>query len=302
MRGADMWSDYWCDPASGAETSASFGGTDPQTRAVMDRVWHDFARALPRRGRVLDLATGGGIVLATIRSVRPDLVLTGVDGAARLPKAPRGASIEAGIACELLPFPDAAFDAVTSRFGIEYAELESAASEAARVLRPQGKLRFLLHHRDSALLRHNLARLEALRWAARESGYLATAANLARARRFAGLPTPAQLRGGPEEARRRFPGQPAAWEVLTAIVQTLDRGAAHPPRETMDALATLEHLADGEIGRLEALARAACDAGRVDSLRQTLAAGGVLTEPAVLVTTSAAGAVLAWQLDGAKSR
>ena len=264
--------------------------------AVLDRPWVELAAALPPRAAVLDLATGGGAVLAALRQIRSDLRLTGVD-AAPLPAGRGPVTLRGGVRLERLPFPDRRFDAVTSRFGIEYAQSDAAAAEAARVLRPGGLVRLVIHHRDSVVLRHNLGRLAALRWAARDSGWPGKANTLARGRMVAPLPTPAAFHRAPGEARERFPGQSAAWELLTATVQVLDAGLAHPPEATLAKLAELAARAEGEIARLEALERAACNEAQLNGLLEALAAGGVEVGRSAVLHTPRGSDVLAWSVE-----
>jgi SAM-dependent methyltransferase len=94
--------------------------------------------------RVLDVATGSGN--AAIAAARCECVVTGLDyvpallGRARIRAACEGVTVEfvEGDA-EDLPFPDAAFDAVTSVVGVMFApDQERAAAELLRVCRPGG--------------------------------------------------------------------------------------------------------------------------------------------------------------------
>jgi SAM-dependent methyltransferase len=298
-KASDPWSGYWRGEATGQAAAASLGETDPAVRAVLDRPWHELAAMLPRRAALLDLATGGGIVLRTLQSLRKDLRLTGVDAAAELPRL-AGAKMAGGVNLAALPFADNAFDAVTSRFGIEYADVAEAAREAARVLKPGGTLSFVVHHAQSPIVAHNRARLEALRWAWSESGMLEKARSLARSRRVAALPTPRQFSEAAAQARGLFPAQPVAWEFLTAITQTLDMGLGRPESEVLGVLDTLAERASGETARLEQLQAAACDEGRVAALGEALGAGGVSMQPPGILTPGGGAHPLAWSLTGTK--
>lgn len=159
------WRDYWLQGLSGI---SSAGANGPADAGRTDPVWLTWFSQLKSDARVLDLATGGGTVLRHAATASADaglsLCLTGVDFAL-LPPDP---GLEAlGILridqthIEALPFSDASFDAVTSQFGIEYADSSRALGEAARVLRPGGKARFLLHHIDSEITRQAVIRLRA---------------------------------------------------------------------------------------------------------------------------------------------
>ncbi|WP_210582435.1 class I SAM-dependent methyltransferase [Streptomyces sp. GESEQ-4] len=95
-------------------------------------------------GRLLDVACGTGIVTRRLAAARPGLRVTGADltsgmarmAAVRLP----GAVVLAD--SRRLPFPDRAFDAVTSVWLLhlldEPDDVRAAVAECARVLRPGG--------------------------------------------------------------------------------------------------------------------------------------------------------------------
>ncbi len=97
--------------------------------------------------RVLDVATGTGMVAAELRK-RADCRVVGVDqspemlGSARARFAGEGNSVELvqGQA-EELPFADASFDAVTFTYLLRYVDDPKATvSELARVVRPGGRV------------------------------------------------------------------------------------------------------------------------------------------------------------------
>lgn len=52
---------------------------------------------------------------------------------------------------ENLPYDDEQFDLVVSQFGFEYSDWKKSICEAIRVLKSEGKLVFMLHHKNSAI-------------------------------------------------------------------------------------------------------------------------------------------------------
>lgn len=267
--------------------------------AVQQQCWEEFARGLPRRARVLDLATGNGIVLSKLLRVRPDLKAVGVDSSPVLSTAPAGTKLMPGIAMEKLPFGPASFQAVTSQFGVEYGDTAAVAAEIGRVLRPGGRTRFIMHHSSGPILAHNLARREALHWAAHTSGYLDRALAFARARALGPLPTPPSFRAAVTEARQKFPAGSVAEEFVTAILQTLDLGRRWPLRDALEVLGKLRREANNEMARIDSLERAACDEDKIElvqrQLRANRLAGG--GEPRLLFETSKRGSPFGWLLD-----
>lgn len=287
----DAWAGFWQDEPS-ATSGATLANLPRALQERLDAPWCNFARQLPPKAKVLDLATGGGIVLDLLYRQRRDLNLVGVDMASNLPRR-TGMKLKGGISTDRLPFTNDSFDAITSRFGIEYGPLEKSASEAARVLRHKGQLCLLVHHSESEVIRHNRARSEALHWAAHQSGWVEKALSVANARRTMRLPTPPAFRAAPEEAAAQFPGQSVAWEFLTGLNQLLEAGA---PGEQ---IAHLRGRADGELGRLDSLLAAACGTERLARLAGAFTDAGIALDPLQTIAEPG-GKPLAWRIEGRK--
>lgn len=291
------WADFWLheqDPAAGG----CLAGAGDELGAAQQAAWRQFAAGLPKKARVLDLATGDGIVLKHLRGTRPDLRLTGVDSAASLPKASPGTKLMAGVAIESLPFQAASFDAVTSQFGYEYGRTGEAAGEVARILKPGGAFFFLVHDRSGPVVAHNRGRAEALRWAALDSGLIASARAVASARRALPLPTPPIFQGAVGEAMRRFPGQSVAPEVTQAILQSLS--PAFAPEDTARFIDQIDRKARSELARLEALADAARDQAGANELVAELRDAGLEVAPPEPMRNRR-GESFAWEIRGRRA-
>ena len=102
--------------------------------------------AIPAGSRALDIACGTGNT--AIPLARSGCIVTGVDIATNLLEQARARAAAEGLSitfdegdAEALPYADASFDAVTTMFGAMFAPRpELVASEAARVLKPGGRL------------------------------------------------------------------------------------------------------------------------------------------------------------------
>ncbi|MGH6890073.1 MAG: class I SAM-dependent methyltransferase [Rhizomicrobium sp.] len=143
------WTQYWNEGHTESLPEDRTAGL----LAGFDSAWRQFFLGFADNARLLDLATGGGDVIRRAITVRRNFQITGVDLAdlsavsATLP----GIALLGNTALSPLPFPDGAFDGVTSQFGIEYADVAATTREAVRVLAPGGRGRFVLHHAGSAI-------------------------------------------------------------------------------------------------------------------------------------------------------
>jgi len=161
-----LWNRYW---RSGRADCCADGA-----KINFEPLWQSHFSDFPARSKLLDLATGGGYVTRSAIKAGDRLGLafavTGIDFANIPPETPTAAAsghcqltVTGNIRMEALPFADATFDGISSQFGFEYAELEPAASEAARVLKSGGRGLFVLHHAGSAISNATAARLAAHR-------------------------------------------------------------------------------------------------------------------------------------------
>jgi ubiquinone/menaquinone biosynthesis C-methylase UbiE len=105
-------------------------------------------RLMPSRpGAILETAAGTGIVTRTLAKTLPEAVITATDlNQAMLDHAARQTSARVSwrqADAQVLPFPDASFDAVICQFGVMFfPDKPRAFAEARRVLKPGGQLLF----------------------------------------------------------------------------------------------------------------------------------------------------------------
>lgn len=148
------WTAVWQFEAAGHRPART------EQDMVIEPAWHEFTDALADGTRLLDLATGNGVVaLACARRAhqrQQNLEIHAVDAAdirppAQAPDQEQQVRFQGGVWLEELPFGDGEFGAVVSQYGFEYADEEQAVSEISRVLSPGGRLRLVIHAHGGAV-------------------------------------------------------------------------------------------------------------------------------------------------------
>lgn len=152
------WGPFWRNP-----TITSFGKLFPDNYdGAMLEFWRRQVTA--DVADIVDLACGNGALtwiahdLAAARGAATRI--TGIDLAPIDPFRSLGRRPEdfprvqflGATSVEDLPLPDSSVDLVISQYGIEYADLDKVVAEVARVLRPAGRMAFILHDRESVII------------------------------------------------------------------------------------------------------------------------------------------------------
>ncbi len=113
----------------------------------LDFLWRRRAAAIVRQwrpGRLLDLATGSGVLAASLARACPEATIVGADFCLpMLQRAQAAGRLERLVVADgmRLPFADGAFDALTVAFGLRnMASYAGALREMRRVLRPGGRV------------------------------------------------------------------------------------------------------------------------------------------------------------------
>lgn len=270
---AEAWGDFW---AAGAKSQAGclpagYRGID----AAQTQKWVEFAKSLPPKPRVLDLATGDGRVMRWILNARRDAKLTGTDLAPELPAPPKGTKTRAGVPMEKLPFHDGAFSAVTSQFGFEYGDTAKVSAEVGRVLHPDGQLAILTHRQDGPILAHNVERRKQLSWAL-DDQQLIELAKRSLSLRAAGLAAiPAKISRAPREGARLFGPNSAAWEIAEAVRQSLVLGQRDTEGNVARLLDSIADKAANELGRIASLEVACARTASTATFTGSIEAGGL---------------------------
>jgi SAM-dependent methyltransferase len=157
-----LWSAFWQEFALENEPQERCY-VPGDGRYVVDQHWAQFADSLPDDARTVDLGCGAGIVGRTLLIRRKNLHVTGIDWANVPMLKVANLTIHPRTSMEALPFGDDSFDAAVSLFGIEYGNIDKTARELERVLTAGARFSFLVHHRESEIVREGDTRRRALR-------------------------------------------------------------------------------------------------------------------------------------------
>lgn len=155
------WDQYWQSARLAACDGAGGRNYDP----AIQRVWGEWFARLGDGRIMVDIATGNGAVALLARDTAVargwNWTIYGVDSANIDPDRHLGeagidvAGIEflGGTPAEKLPFGDGSVDVITSQYGLEYADVDAAIREIARVLGANGAFQFVIHARDGRPVR-----------------------------------------------------------------------------------------------------------------------------------------------------
>lgn len=166
--GVGHWEAYYRGGGLATCPMAADGSYDGEVREA----WERFFSLLPQSAALLDVCTGNGVIPLLAKAFADEqghsFAIHGADLAAIAPQRDvadgrrrfDGIEFHPNVATEALPFPAASYDAVTGQYALEYTDVNAALAEIRRVLRPGGHAQFILHHRDSILVRNAHESLE----------------------------------------------------------------------------------------------------------------------------------------------
>lgn len=149
-----VWNELW---AKGVKSNI----TDETYTYQLNAHWNDFSNTLEPADKVLDLCTGNGYVLNTIRNNSEKCTLIGID-LANVQSHNKKIKIIENIDIEQLPFEDKSFTHLVSQFGLEFSNLNCSIKEISRVLGSKGKFSFIFHYKDSVITNENTSINECL--------------------------------------------------------------------------------------------------------------------------------------------
>ncbi|GEA13637.1 class I SAM-dependent methyltransferase [Alteromonas sp. KUL49] len=154
---SDYWSDYW---KAGHLSSFAQSNQDNYSGEIAS-FWQEFLRNhnLPHCN-IVDIGSGNGalidLALNNFKYSQPNYI--GVDTAKlSIPKhlSQENVRFHQNTRAESLPFDSSTIDVAISQFGFEYTNMDKALKELSRSVKSGGEVCFVMHHKDSVIVKPN---------------------------------------------------------------------------------------------------------------------------------------------------
>ena len=274
---AEAWTEFWRDQDRQSPCCAG----SPEIRFRLDGHWHEYARTLTSGARVVDLGCGTAAVGRALLASQSSLQVIGIDFSV-VPLCSDGRiRILPNTAMENLPFQDAMFDSAVSQFGFEYADIDRASREVARVLRPGGSFSFLVHHSDARIVTDSVSHRKALEAICGQE--IETAFFSGDIRRL-------------EQALSTIRREGSSERIIEEASEGLRRHISRALIHRAEIWRAVKVALEPEFVMLAGLQRSAVSPARMESWLRPLAANFELKVPAVM--DMAAGQPLCWIVEG----
>lgn len=320
-----IWDRYW----QADRIASCFDVIGCNYDEALLRDWRAFFMSFGHGARLLDLCTGNGAIALVAAEVSAthakSFHIEAVDSAVIDPtryvtgetKHLLTIQFHAKTSVEALPFPDATFDAVSSQYGIEYADLQGALAEAARVLAPGGRIRLVLHAAEGQAVRRSNGDISDCRHLALKTGLFKAAEKAIRATwgLGSGQTAPARpdriraekavgaLKAGLEAARERLRGaaNPAMYNnVISVLADTFNKRDDFPLKTLLDQVEAMRAEVLAHLGRLEALVAAAKSEADISEITASLSGLGFKDAKYAAVTRGDDDDLVGWAVTAAR--
>ena len=278
-RHAEAWTEFWRDQGH----SHGCCSNAPEIQRPIFAHWNSFALLLRPESHVLDLGCGIGSAARALTAANPLLKVSGVDFAVVPASSDPHIDIYPNTRMENLPFASTSFDAAVSQFGFEYASVEQASNELARVLRPGAPISFLVHHSEARIASDSVSHrraLEAISGPVLEAAFLSGNA--------------AAFEGQLAAIRRQLPHE----RIVDEAGQGLRRHIGLAPSHRTEIWRAVKAALAPELAMLTDLESSAVSRGQMQSWLRPLAKGFDLLSPVEL--KMAHGQPLCWKVEGAR--
>ncbi|MDH4315023.1 MAG: class I SAM-dependent methyltransferase [Gammaproteobacteria bacterium] len=308
---SESWDTYW----QGAHNSAAYSGGGV-SHPAFHAFWDNFLQnvQIPQGTlRCIDIASGNGSIVEHLNSIFGNgaCEITCLDiSQSAISSIEKRFPAVTGIVADAadIPFDSAAFDIVTSQFGVEYAGA-GAIGESARLVSSGGQLAFLLHHAGGSIYRECAASLDAIR-RTQESNFIPLAIRLFETGFAASRG--ADRKAYDDAGRALSPAVRALEDIMqthgehvggNAIASLYaDVGKIHSSiqqYEPTEVIGWLEQMAsemDAYSGRMSSMCDSAMDEQAFQSVAKTLSGNGLTVKTERSLDDPGTGQPLAWAI------
>ena len=302
---SSYWSEYW---RQGHLTSFGEDIKD-NYKGCLAALWTTFFKPFQSADmRIVDVGTGNGalIDLAINNAGCQSPHFYGIDSASLVvPSNLKKDNITfySQTPVEALPFVDNTVDIVVSQFGVEYSDITIAVNEILRVLKPAGKIKFVIHHNESSIVNPNRRTLQAATRLTSRDGPMIALRQLINAMAKFGVKTPQaeKARGALNEALHHFASSNQEGIYGTGFPVFL-KAVMKPTvsfKERKSMLTMFEKELQGQVERLNDLVNAAMSETEIESLKTHLTAKG-FCDIALSELIESDGKLIGWNLDAVK--
>ena len=313
------WDLYW--QADQAGSCAAVDGRGEEASIVDD--WRAFFAGFDDGACLLDIGTGNGAVALIAAEVAAEagrrFDIHGIDTADIDPPrfVPARAELLRTIRfhgrtpAERLPFQAGTVDGISGQHALEYTDVDRSVAELARVLRPGGRVRLVMHARDSAIVAANRAKIDHSRYLLGDSGLFAAAVAVieAAARAPGGAASPEMaraaeafqaLRASAAERLGDGPGRHLLGQITGAFDRIYQARGRYPSDRLTAMIRGVAAQLEAERQRMDALCAAALDEPAARRIADLFTSAGC-DRPELAAVTAGTGEVIGWRLATAKT-
>ncbi len=317
-----VWENYWQGDRVALCLDSDYFTYDE----AVSSDWKSYFSAFEDGARLLDICTGNGAVallaLETAKEQGKSFNITGTDRAEIDPakfvtsnsEALCQITFDGGVDISSLPYADASFDGVSGQYALEYTNIPESLAEIARVLKPQARVRFLLHAREGTIAGNatrELGRIADFRAAADIFGLARRAIDAALKQKKTPQPSrsvvektsraEARFRtalkaceGTYEESERDF-----VFGTLSTLVNALQAVPHYDEPVIRQQFENIGTSLDAHEGRIKALSRSAVDYASCETIGETLRKLGF--EPSPILASKVEDNHIGWIVSAVRS-
>lgn len=317
-----VWENYWQGDRMALCLDSDYFTYDE----AVSRDWKSFFSAFEDGARLLDICTGNGAVallaLEASKEQGKSFHITGADRAEINPAkfvtsnsdALSQIGFDGGVDISNLPYSDARFDGVSGQYALEYTNISESLVEIARVLKPQARVRFLLHASEGTIAQgatRELNRIADFRAAANIFELAKRAIDAALKQKKMPQPSRAVVeKTSQAEAKFRTALQACegtydrsehdfVFGILSTLVNALQAVPHYDEPVIRQQFENVKTSLDAHEGRLKSLSQSAVDYASCEVIGETLRNLGF--EPSPILASKVEGNHIGWIVSAVRS-